>query len=276
MPRARVRKDNRAWLSSGTELLLGVCLMLIAVIIIYANAGQVATAIVFWLGVALAVHALYRLVRQRITRRRLPAGPLLLLLVCGIAWLAFPATGHAAIAGSVHGGGEVYSPTTPIKGWWDKHGSDDLPPIGCRKARGWTEGTYPSLVLDLGPPPSFSWRKTYIFTVWLKVCWTSKGYLGLNHQFKSVRVYSRSFSEVDDEIIKNPRYDHTETTWETDRPGCARVRVKGLANMEPIPVPGVKEILPIIGQVVIHFWVDFNDVCTNGDIGDVEPDDYPY
>lgn len=271
----RVRKDRRAWLSPGTELLLGLCLMLIAVVVVYANTGEVTTAIVFWLGFVLFIHALYRVVRQRIMRRRLPTGPLLLLLVCGVAWLAFPQAGHAAIAGSVHGGGQWDSPTTPIRGWWGNHSRDDAPPTGCRHGTGWTEGTFPSLNVDLGDW-TISWRKTYKFSMGIKVCWFASGYLGLIRKFKYWHVIRPTFSDVDTAIIQNPKYEKTEAKWDPDNPNCLNIRVKGLATFTPLPVPGLDKIFPIVSTATIHFWVDFKDVCTDGTVGDVEPDDHPY
>jgi hypothetical protein len=254
-------KKSRAQLSRGEELLLGIVLIPIAIIFLWSNLGYVVMAIVSWIGIVLAGHALWRYAQRGGKRRRIGTGGMLVLavLLSGAAWLSFPTSGHAAVAGSVHGGGQWNAPT----------------PDNCRTGSGWTEGTFPSLNLDFGSWV-ISWRKTYNFSMDMKVCWKTTDSLGVNRVFRFWHVLHLKFSNVDGEIIQNPHYDRTEAVWDPDKPGCINLRVKGYATFTPLPFPGLDKIFPIISTATIHFWVDFHDVCTDGSVGDVKPDGYPY
>jgi hypothetical protein len=254
-------KSGKAQLSPGGELLLGIILIPVAIIFLWSNLGYVVMGIVSWIGVVVVGHALWRIVRRPDKRRRIGTGTMLVLVVLlsGAAWLSFPTSGHAAVAGSVHGGGQWNAPT----------------PNKCRTGSGWTEGTYPSLNIDLSGG-TISWRKTYKFSMDIKVCVKTTDPLGLNRVFRFWHISHLKFSDLDWAIIQNPHYDRTEAVWDPEKPGCLNIRVKGYATLTPLPIPGLDKIFPIVSTATIHFWVDFNDVCTDGSVGEVKPDDYPY
>jgi hypothetical protein len=271
-----LRKINRWRLSPGEELFLGIALFAIAIVFLWSNLGQTVLAIVEGLGVALVVHAAWRFVRQRARRRRIGGSTMLVLvLLCGGVWLSHPAVSHAAVGGiinnGVRGGGQwdttsVWSKVLPNGHW-----------TGCLSGSGYTEGTYPSLNVDLSGW-TISYRETYKFSMGIKVCVYIADSLGVNRKFKYWHIIKPRFSDVDGGLIQNPRYDKTEAVWDPVQPGCLNIRVKGLATLIPLPLalPILDKIFPIVSTTTIHFWVDFHDVCTDLSVGAVQPDGQPY